>query len=70
MTEDDEIKRIKEEAEFSNDPKLIMKSIDALEPYGKKVIKDIMDIIEFSPHGGARRHGLAVIERIKKYSLK
>ena len=70
MSEYEEIKRIKAEGEFSNDPEIIKRSIDALASYGTKVIPDILDVIDSSPHSEIEAYGLAVIERLKKYSLK
>lgn len=68
MSDDEDIKRIKDQGVFSNDPQTIMGAIDALEPYGKRVIEDITDIIEADIHEEVKRHGLAVIARITKAS--
>jgi hypothetical protein len=71
LTEDDEIKSIKEEAELSNDPLIIIKAIDALAGYGERVIADILEILDYNPHNSdVKKHGLEVIERLKKLSIK
>ena len=68
--EDEEIKRIKAEGEFSNDSETIKRSIDALAGFGPKAIPDIFEVIDSSPHSEIEAYGLAVIERLKKSSLK
>gem|GEM_PF-2403822 len=68
--EDEEIKRIKAQGEFSNDSETIKRSIDALAGYGTRAIPDIVDVIDSSPHSEIEAYGLAVIERLKKYSPK
>jgi hypothetical protein len=66
--EDEEIKRIKAQGEFSNDSETIKRSIDALAGFGPKVIPDIFDVIDSSLHSEIEVYGLAVIERLKKDS--
>jgi hypothetical protein len=66
--EDEEIKRIKAQGEFSNDSETIKRSIDALADYGTKAIPDILDVIDSSLHSEIEIYGLAVIERLRKYS--
>ena len=66
--EDEEIKRIKAQGEFSNDSETIKRSIDALADYGTRAIPDIFEVIDSSLHSEIETYGLAVIERLKKDS--
>ena len=61
---DGDIKRIKDQGIFSNDPQIIMRAIDAPEPYGKRMIEDITDIVAADYHDEVKKHGL---EDIKEY---
>ncbi len=61
---DEEIKGIKDQGIFSNDPQTIMREIDALEPYGKRAIEDITDIVATDYPDEVKKHGLEVIKTI------
>lgn len=40
MSDEENIKRIRDQGIYSNDPQTIIVAIDALEPYGKRVVED------------------------------
>jgi hypothetical protein len=65
LSDEENIKRIRDQGIFSNDPQTIVKAIDELEPYGKRVFEDIEDIVTADYHDEVKRHGLEVIKRIK-----
>ena len=65
LSDEENIKRIKDQGIFSNDPQTIMRAIDELERYGNRIIEDIEDIVAADYHDEVKRHGLEVIKRIK-----
>ena len=63
MSDEEDIKRIKVQRIFSDDPQNIMRAIDALEHYGKLMIEDIADIVAADYHNEVKKHhGLEVIK--------
>ena len=58
--EDEEIKRIKAQGEFSNDSETIKRSIDALAGYGPKAISYIFEVIDSSLHSEIEAYAISM----------
>jgi len=68
LSEDEQIRKLKEVALKSILPNVTKKTIDALAAYGEKAIPAVTEIVQNSVIEDIRTYGLEAIEKIKRAS--